>query len=241
MITDYLTKNKIGQGYDKRQKNVKPTKAILHTTNGNCGSSFNGEANFLRDSKSVKAHFLVGKEGQVGRILPIEYRAWHAGASVQGWNNNDTVGIEVHQCTRDGAWSSKTIEALEWLFTEHLKITGSSIEMHRVTAIPRGRKIDPSGITDSWFYNWRSKLANKPAPPVNYLKTFQVIYKVNVREGPSTKKPIALNGKAVLEPGFTFQSDVTVTGEQLSTGNKWIHMVTPAEWGFVHESCVLGR
>jgi hypothetical protein len=61
---------------------------------------------------------------------------------------------------------------------------------------------------------------------------------VNVREGPSRQKRIALGGQAVLALDFRFESDVMVKGERIGTNDVWFHMVTPAAWGFVHSSCV---
>lgn len=43
----------IGFGYDNRPTGTRPSAIIIHTTNGNPGSTFAGEAKFLRDSGDV--------------------------------------------------------------------------------------------------------------------------------------------------------------------------------------------
>src|SRR5215831_15829040 len=69
-----LDSNGDGRGYGSRE-GVIPSSIVIHTTNGNKGSSFSAEANFLRDSPDVSAHFLVGKAGEIAQIL---HPAWEA-------------------------------------------------------------------------------------------------------------------------------------------------------------------
>lgn len=234
----------IGTGYDRRVKGVRPHRVIIHSTNGRRGSSLAKEAEYLRDSGAVGAHYLGGKGGEVLELLDPELRAWHAGAAVPGWGNNDTLGIELHHAVGE-AWTLDQREALTWLLKSQLMpaygITPADIDMHRVIALPHGRKVDPSDWADAGFYAWRASLGDQryvpQQPPA--LATYVVLSDVNVREKPSRDNArIALGGHAVLARGFTFQSDVAVPGQALGGNNQWIHMVTPAAWGFVHSSCV---
>lgn len=133
---------------------------IVHTTNGNPGSSFSGEAQYLRNSNDVSAHYLVGKQGQIAMILPPHLMAFHAGEARPGWQNETTIGIEVHHAIGE-AWTDAQRQALTWLVLRLLEqhaIPARRVETHRAVALPPGRKIDPSDWSDQDFYNWRNSL-----------------------------------------------------------------------------------
>lgn len=236
-------KRPIGCGYDRRVKGARPKRIIIHSTNGRRGSTFAAELSFLYGSDAVAAHYEAGKRGEIVELLDPIWRAWHAGAALPGWGNNDTIGIELHHAIGE-AWTTEQRDALTWLVRDHLMptygITPADIDTHRAVALPRGRKVDPSDWSDAEFYAWRASLGGQryvplPAPQ---LASYIVTETVNVRQGPSRTKPIALDGHAVLAAGFPFQSDVVVRGEAIGGNDQWIHMVTPAALGFVHSSCV---
>lgn len=50
-------------------------------------------------NRELSAHYVIGTDGDVVRLVPDEYRAWHAGAGV--WNgerqdiNSNSIGIEL--------------------------------------------------------------------------------------------------------------------------------------------------
>lgn len=165
----------IGTGWDYRVKNQKPMSIIVHTTNGNYGSTFGGECRYLYNSNSVGAHYIISKHGHIEELLAPELRAWHAGATIDGYNNNQSIGIECHYTPNPSArgdkyevWTQAMREALTWLVRRLMTqyaIPASRIETHRAVAIPRGRKIDPSGWTDTDFYAWRDTLAVAEPPP----------------------------------------------------------------------------
>lgn len=232
----------LGHGYDRRPKGFAPSSIIVHTTNGRRGSSFEAEARYIYQSPAIGAHDLVGKRGQIAAFLPPELRAWHAGQAAPAFLNSRSIGIECH-ITPGEPWTAEMRDALTWRVQGYMQeygIPASLIDTHRAVALPRGRKIDPSEWTDAAFYAWRAALAGQRyVPTPARLTTYLVTADVNVREGPSTQKPIALGGHAVLSAGYSFQSDVVVSGEALRSGNQWAHMVTPAAWGFVHTSCVM--
>ena len=231
-------KRPVGSGYDRRVKGVTGRRGMVHTTNGNRGSSFAAECRYLLNSNSVGIQYLVGKAGQIVEELdPRVYRAWHAGVCVPGWGNNDTTGIECHHAVGD-TWPPAQRDALTWLVKDHLQLDPTQIDTHRAVALPRGRKVDPSDWDDAQFYAWRASLAELMyIPQPARLASYVVTETVNVRQGPSRQKPIALSGQAVLAAGVLFQSDVTVAGESIGGNNQWVHMVLPAPWGFVHSSC----
>jgi|SRR5581483_11904906 len=242
-VTFRKTIHPIGCGYDKRPKGLRPETLLIHTTNGRAGSSLEAEARYLRDSVAVGAHYLLGKDGEILELLDPELRAWHAGVALPAFINSKSIGVEVHHAVGE-AWTAAQHDALTWLAQTQLMptydITPGEIETHRAVALPHGRKVDPSDWSDADFYAWRAALSGQryvPQQPAG-LASYIVTDAVNVRQGPSRQKPIALGGHCVLAPGFVFQSDVAVAGERIGTNNQWIHLVTPAPWGFAHSSCV---
>lgn len=119
MYIDKTTYNKVpdrpvGSGYDARPNGRQPFSLVIHTTNGNRGSTFAEEANYLYASNSVGAHFLVGQLGEIAMILHPKWRAWHAGAAMSDFNNANSIGIECHHAVGD-AWTVVQRSALTWL------------------------------------------------------------------------------------------------------------------------------
>ena len=144
-----------GQGYDARPPNAALLGIIWHSTNGLRGSRFAYEATYIRDSPLVKAHYLVGEDGRISRILDPSWRAWHCGASsYQGWINlNDvTIGVEAHHSIGT-TWPARQLAACAWLFrtlrADHPTLQW--IAAHRDVAMPLGRKVDPSDLSDQFI------------------------------------------------------------------------------------------
>jgi N-acetyl-anhydromuramyl-L-alanine amidase AmpD len=165
-----------GQGYGVRAGGIKPTSIIIHSTNGNKGSTFEAEANYLKNSHEVSAHYLVGKEGQIAQILPPDLMAWHAGQAKTEFQNLYSIGVENHHAVGD-AWTVVQFQALTWLTRQlmaQFTISIPMIETHRYAALPPGRKSDPDDWSDKSFYAWRGALV----PPtltyrVNGIKVWQ--------------------------------------------------------------------
>lgn len=154
----------IGSGYDLRPRGKHPSSIIIHSTNGNRGSSFDGECQFLYNSNAVSADYLTGKQGQIVQFLPSEYRSWHAGVTIEGYYNSDSLGIETH-FTPGEAWSDKGTDALTWLVKKLMgdfSIPIVRVDTHRRVALPKGRKSDPSQFSDEQFYAWRATLDDAP-------------------------------------------------------------------------------
>ena len=71
----------------------------------------------------------------------------------------------------------------------------------------------------------------------NALTNWRVAYNnTNVREGPGTKFPIALSGRAILKTGQVFIGDEITLGDYIGGSNQWIHRADGV--GFVHSSLV---
>jgi AmpD protein len=158
------TGQEIYHGYNRRPAGTALGGIIVHSTNGHAGSSFLAEAEYLRDSPNVSAHYLIGHAGEITRILDPLWRAWHAGQSSWlgcGDCNNWTVGIEWHHAVGE-PWPAAQLDAGAWLCRElmrdHPTITKLGIAAHRWVATPPGRKTDPAGLSDQFLHHWIAAL-----------------------------------------------------------------------------------
>lgn len=237
------TKRGVNKGWDFREY-AYPQTIIIHTTNGRKNTLFGSEANFLLTSNAVSAHYLVGKQGQVAQFLdPRLHRAWHAGAVItQRWNNNNSIGIECHYTPGEGTWPTVMRNALtdlvKYLIDEFNITVPANIETHRFVAIPKGRKIDPSGFSDAEFYVWRRRLFE---PPMTKYRVISPV--VNVRQSP---KRTDNNIAGILYAGDEFYSaalKLDENGEWISGKNTWAHITegtsrgtSVSGLGFVHTS-----
>jgi len=92
----------------------------------------------------VSSHFLVRRDGALVRFVPVERRAWHAGAST--WRgrsrcNDFSVGIEL-EGTDDAPFEDSQYAALALLLTDlRKKLPLRAIAGH--DEIAPGRKTDP--------------------------------------------------------------------------------------------------
>lgn len=108
---------------------------------------------FLTPEKAVSAHFVVGRDGRVVQMVPVEKRAWHAGTSVlEGVPkvNDFSVGIEMVNLN-DGKdpYSPEQMEAVAGiirLIRSRYDVPDSRIVSHAQVALPPGRKSDPAAF-----------------------------------------------------------------------------------------------
>lgn len=138
----------------------KPTSIVIHSTNGNKGSTLAGEAKFLRDSKNVSCTDIIGKDGTIVELLPAGMVGWHAGACKPPWANHLSIGIELHHAIGE-PYTSKQMAALTERVQQYIaaySIPAHLIETHRFIALPAGRKVDPSDWSNDDFYAWRESL-----------------------------------------------------------------------------------
>ena len=103
----------------------------------------------------VSSHFLVRRGGELVQFVPLEARAWHAGAS--HWRgrercNDFSVGIEL-EGTDEGKFETAQYQILSVLLKELQRI----LPLRQFAAhsdIAPGRKSDPGA-----GFNWRRLLA----------------------------------------------------------------------------------
>jgi len=243
-----LDKSKLGlgNGWDYRQLS-NPKSIIVHSTNGAKGSTYYSEARYIYTSKKISAHYIVGKEGQITQFLDTMLRAWHAGAvNDPRFNNNNSIGIECHYTPGEGIWTKDMHDALTWivqtLSIKHKILLPDLIETHRRVAIPKGRKIDPSGFTDTEFYVWRNRLFEIPtAKPFIRYKVIADIAKI--RTSPRIADnvvPLRLTKGDIIESEAT---KVDENGTYINGINTWAHItrgkhngITIDGLGFTHTS-----
>jgi hypothetical protein len=251
MVIQLLDASKRGlsRGWDYR-RNATAKSLLIHTTNGHIGTMYESERNFIYYSDYIKAHYLVGKKGQVTKFLDIALRAWHAGAvNDSRFNNNNSVGIECHYTPGEGLWTPEMHSTLDELVRYLIKEMGITspemIETHRAVATPKGRKIDPSGFSDAEFYVWRSRLFEAPQKP--FVKYRVISAEVNIRTSPHIphlNEPTNIVGK--LTRGDIFESEalkVDEYREYVHGINTWAHLTRgvhngkPVDsLGFIHTS-----
>lgn len=211
--------NVLGEGYYTRP-NVPYRSIIIHTTNGNAGSLFENEARYLQTSKQVGAHYLVGKRGQIEYIVPLKYKAYHTGQTRHiSMRNEYAIGIEVHFTPKEIEWTAEQWYALTWLVRQMPSIP---LYTHRYVAVPLGRKIDPSGVTNMAFDFWKNNIHQN-------WKIIETIVHANYRERPI----IARNIIKVLDPHKRFMA-YRVTGSSVNGNNSWYATLD----GYIHETVV---
>lgn len=155
---------KPGVGYEARQNADAILAGVLHTTDGNKGSSFADEAAYLMNAKDRSAHYLISKPEKgvitIAMIVPEFLAAWHAGiSSARGYAewNQISIGVELH-CAGDQGEEIDPLQmrAAAWLFSRIRRHHPNMymLEMHRTVAAPHGRKHDPTGLSDEAFKAW---------------------------------------------------------------------------------------
>ena len=144
-----------------------PTSVIIHATHGRAGSRSAAEAAFLRDSPDVSAHYLVGRLGEVYRILPDTFVAWHAGECLPAFTNPHSIGIELHAAVTEpitGAQKQALAGLLRQLVAQW-HIPAPLIDSHRAVALPPGRKSDPATWPQAELRAWIDGALTCDAPP----------------------------------------------------------------------------
>ncbi len=168
----YDPRRPLAAGYSPRPASRLPSRIVLHSTEGNAGSTFESEAAFLRDSELVSAHYLVGKVAQIAQILDPVWRAWHTGnvlPQYADYINADSIGIEQHH--REGeSWPAAQRDALTWLVRRLMAdyhIAYTQVETHGQVAAPGpyDRKHDPTNWPHADFLLWRSTLTPLTSAP----------------------------------------------------------------------------
>ena len=117
-----------------------------------CNTLNTGEHPSFADLAGVRvsSHFLIRRDGELIQFVPIEKRAWHAGAS--SWRgrercNDFSVGVEL-EGTDDSAFTPSQYESLFSLIKE-LRNTLPLREIAAHSDIAPARKTDP-GTRFEW-------------------------------------------------------------------------------------------
>jgi N-acetyl-anhydromuramyl-L-alanine amidase AmpD len=103
---------------------------------------------------SASAHFLIGRDGTILELVPLEFRAFHAGSSQFNGRkhcNNFMVGIENIGSLGDEYTEAQYIanaDLCSYLMLEY-EFSVEMITGHENVCIPPGRKKDP-GKTFDW-------------------------------------------------------------------------------------------
>ena len=97
----------------------------------------------------VSSHFLIRRDGEVVQFVPVERRAWHAGASA--WRgrsrcNDFSIGIEL-EGTEEDVFTERQYQALNRLLHElRKKYPIRDVAAH--SDVAPGRKTDPGAHLD---------------------------------------------------------------------------------------------
>jgi len=149
---------------DDRPPNTEITLVVLHSISLPPGE-YGGEAierlftnrldpqahPYFRDIGRLKvsSHYLIRRDGQRVQFVPVEKRAWHAGAS--SWRgrercNDFSIGIELEGAEED-VFSDAQYEALAALLRElQSRLPLRDIAAH--SDVAPGRKTDPGARFD---------------------------------------------------------------------------------------------
>lgn len=135
-----------------RPPGVRPDLIVIH---GSAGDSAAGDLSWIRNPASkVSYHYLVGRNGNVYRLVPESRRAWHAGVS--SWQgrpdtNDYSIGISLSNRGPGEPFTPEQYTALIALTRDVMarwNIPQSRIVGHLDVA--PGRKFDP------WdHFDWR--------------------------------------------------------------------------------------
>ncbi len=166
-------KNKINtkySNYSKRNFGVEVDTIVIHYTQ----LSFKDSNRVLTQSGKVSSHFLISEKGEVCQLVPLDYKAWHAGISCwrgKGDVNQNSIGIEIVnrgmelKFLKDNVQVvkaqkfynaqyfalAKIIDKLKKLYP---KITDKNIIGHSDITAKTLRKIDPGVAFDWRFLNF---------------------------------------------------------------------------------------
>lgn len=202
---------------------------LIHTTEG----SFPGDLDWLCSPASgVSCHYVVSPDAKVYQIVPDEMRAWHAGEG--SWHgiydaNSYSIGIEISkvQGTPYGPVQWDVTANLCQMLISRYAIIQPMICAHRWYATPPGRKFDPTDATDHELATWIAGLYGGYGIWANATPDM-----LNVRQGPGTQYPVALDGLAQAAPGQTFEVDDLTPSDDPAYPEPWLHALSGV--GFVY-------
>jgi N-acetyl-anhydromuramyl-L-alanine amidase AmpD len=177
----------INHGYDRRDGT--PVSLVIHSTSSSKKNTrFEAEANYLYQSNDVSAHYLIGKSGQIVQFLaPLMWSAWHAGAALPHWQNERSIGIELHHSVDDPPYPKAQLDALTWLAKDIMAryhLAANDVETHGQIALPGpyDRKHDPHNWPHDDFLVWRATLTSSQFYRTKYR---MAVYEQRKGRGPA--------------------------------------------------------
>jgi hypothetical protein len=142
---------------------------VLHSTGDKAGQdSTDGPVSWLcNPNAKASAHFVVGRDGSVMQLVPMDRAAWHAGIS--SWDgrkvgrsvNAFSIGIEMEHVDGVENWPETQLQAVIAL-TQVIR-TAYDIPLARIVGhrdVAPGRKVDP---VDFPWDRYRAALQRQPA------------------------------------------------------------------------------
>lgn len=141
---------------------MKPRVALIHAT---VSGALEGTVRWFQRKdlpmdERVSSDFVIGKDGDIVRMVPKGYAAWHAGTCLWEnkpvrWYNHLSYGLELVNWN-DGKdpWPEPQLQAMAFVIASiQLECpTVNLIRRHEDVAYPTGRKTDPRGLTIDQLY-----------------------------------------------------------------------------------------
>lgn len=140
---------------------------VLHAT---AGTDAGAEAWMANADADVSAHLHIRRDGSVTRMVEDHRRAWHAGRSRWGGEedvNDFSLGWEIGNDNRGEPYTDAQYETLIRLgaFYARQGLPLHAFVSHEEIALPKGRKNDPYGFDWARFLVGVRTALKPPAPP----------------------------------------------------------------------------
>lgn len=175
---------------------------------------------------SLQYHFVVTSDGKVYQTRDLRFQAWHCG-NTDGNEHHLAIHLPIGgaQDATPAQWEA-TCALFEAILITYKLASRSAIKGH----CEWSSTLCPGQPLLARLKAWRQG----ELPTGGMYRIRGDVAAANVREGPGRSFPIALDGKALLYPGDTFDADAIIEGEAIGTNNRWAHWRTGI--GFVHTS-----
>lgn len=158
-------------------------------------------------------------------LEPRNFMAWHTGKTkdITKYGNPHAIGVEVHYTPGEGLWTGEMWDALTYLARQYINLEKVT---HREIAIPKGRKIDPSGVTDVAFTYWKNSY-HRP------YTIYSANVRANIREKPTRNSKIVgtINAGSTV---YGINGDI-VSGEVINGIDRWRYV---NYMGYVYEPLI---
>lgn len=122
------------------------------------------EASYMKTSAESSCHFVIGRDLKLYWIVPVTKQAWHAGRAKSPFQNQTSIGIEIHSSVwrkdNKSPWHSSPllpgqrqilIDLLSLLAWQFSWVGPQNVARHGDAGLPPGRKFDPHCIQPAAF------------------------------------------------------------------------------------------